>query len=172
MTANYPMIVRNGQVLVALDVLLNTGFEIYDFNGGAALDLYIDVELTIQDPTFSLTNSNDPSYISREIYIQEETMDENTLAYETIVETVVGGGLTFKNYESAISRYESEDSSQLKGLELFQIYDIYGSNNEQTILNAVGTQEVGKWSLQLEGTELYDLNTSACRIKKTHYFEN
>ena len=46
-------------------------------------------------------------------------MDENTLAYETIVETVVGGGLTFKNYESAISRYESEDSSQLKGLELF-----------------------------------------------------
>ena len=47
-------------------------------------------------------------------------MDENTLAYETIVETVVGGGLTFKNYESAISRYESEDSSQLKGLELFR----------------------------------------------------
>ena len=69
MTANYPMITRNGQVLVALDVLLNTGFEIYDFNGGAALDLYIDVELTIQDPTFSLTNSNDPSYISREIFI-------------------------------------------------------------------------------------------------------
>ena len=145
---------------VSISLNIATGFE--RTNGSANLDLYMDVELILVDPNGLLTNSNDPSYVSREVFIQ--SLDFSSGAYETIVQTVQGGtGITFTSYESTVSRAAESESSGLTGIQFVQSYD--ASTND--VLDISGSASADQWQLVEDGTEVPSSSLSACRVKKT-----
>ena len=112
----------NDQGSVTLDLSIKSGFEWSTAKD--QLELFIDVIMTIKDPQFLLTSSNDPSYINREVWVQSTIVDPSTAAYETVKATVVGAGITLSNYESFTSRIEESSSDSLNGLQFVQTYDV------------------------------------------------
>ena len=123
----------------------------YQFsNGNADLDLYIDVNLSLLDTNGLLTASDDPSYISREVFFQfMESYDGST--YETVLETIEGGtGVTYINYDSTTSRVDYTNSSSLDGLQFVQSYD--ATTDASTLVS--GTAGADKWQVIQDGTEV------------------
>ena len=144
---------------VSTSLSIATGYQWSNSNSN--LDLYIDVELALVDPNGLLTSSNDPSYVSREVFIQ--SLDYSTGTYETIIETVQGGtGITFTSYLSTVSRASQTDSTGLDGIQFVQSYDT--STNQ--VLATSGTAQASQWQVQQEGTEVPSTSLSACRIRK------
>ena len=74
----------------------------YNWSDTTTLELYIDLDINLSDPGTLLTSSNDPSYITREVFIQEKTANAASSTYETFITKVQGAGLTITNYASSV----------------------------------------------------------------------
>ena len=144
-------------VYIALTIA--TGFE----KSGEELSLFIDVILDLEDENGLLTASNDPSYITREVFFQSMDNFEHPDWYATEVQKVQGGsGITYTGYQSTTSRYDLTDSADLTDIDIIQSYD----PGSDVIYNTGGSLSDDHWQLSDAGTEVPSSTSSSCRLKK------